>query len=151
MKRFSGVITGVALAGAAVVVAGPANADDPSGTYLYLNAAGNHTMTWSISSCGPACINVISDAAPGVPFDGDSQDFEATATKEGNRWTMDTSTPEDWVGCGYATSFSWDGDSLSGTLTGQVYIPLEPWLDGSDWCESVLNGGDPLPFTLTKA
>lgn len=166
IKILNGLTIAVVLAGTAVSVAGPAGADDPNGTYHYLNDAGMHTLTWTASPCGPACIDVAATRGPAAGFP--SNTFNAQAQRDGNRWTMTVTTHNEdtcfdfeegsnpWdsqflLAYSKTTIFAWDGETLAGSVTETTDYAYEdlPPLDNC-W-----NGSDgtsgPYPFTLTKA
>lgn len=168
MRTLNRLAISAALAGTAVVVAGPAGADELSGTYRYVNDAGKPTMTWTILPCGPECVVVA--AAPGPAEVHPSRTFGATAQLDGQQWTMAVTTSQedtcyDWdfsdddhwggtqsVPYSETMTFTWDSATLAGNLTEKTDYFAEDLYhpNACDWDDADVSSG-PYPFTLTRA
>ncbi|MEV3900980.1 hypothetical protein AB0K11_01525 [Mycobacterium sp. NPDC050551] len=124
MNRIARIATALAMAGAAIGLAGPAHADDLSGTYTLLSdqsqRAVNGTLnpypsssaTWIITSCGAGCARVAATTG-----------WTADARLVHGRWGFSReavwSCP-DGRQLPNTIGYSFDAVTLTGTSTGRI-------------------------------
>lgn len=94
-------------AGAAIGLAGPANAELEDGSYTNTVTESNkfevgQTQTWNVSDCGPDCKHVTTEG-------GSARDYH----RQGNSWTASAPQTAQMRGADYVL----DNDSLAGTIT----------------------------------
>jgi hypothetical protein len=135
MNVTAGIAAAVVLAGAAVGVAAPAQAEDFSGTFIP-NGPGM-TSTWVVTSCGPDCARI-----------SDSSGWSADAHRWAGVWRFVVDLPD-------GTKCNNDG-VLPGTVTFKVDAPRQEGTflttNPALGCQWGLAPGysQPVFFTLTR-
>jgi hypothetical protein len=142
MTMARGLVASAVLAGAAVGFAGPATAEEMSGTYLYTTPSGGHAGHWDFTLCGPDCATVHMQ---------EGSQWTANANFSGGRWHLIVDDPEG-MNCGTPMNpgewvpmrreYFWDPVTLQGTDT--ITNP-------TGGCGKPVGETNTYPFSLVKA
>jgi hypothetical protein len=140
MRTITGAVAAAIVAGAAVILASPANADDFSGTFIP-NGPGLDS-TWVVTSCGPDCAHIA-----------DSSGWSADARPWGGLWRFVVNLP-DSTRCnndgtaGGSVVFKVDAGRHEGTFLNTNAAPC-PNAPGY-WSPEAPGYAHPVYFTLTR-
>lgn len=136
------VAFGAILTAAAVGFAGPATAEEMTGTYVYTTPSGGHAGHWVFTPCGPDCATVHMQ---------EGSQWTADANFSDGRWHLNVDDPRG-IFCGTPMNpgesfptrreYSWDPVTLQG---------MDTLINTTGACGKPVGETHTYPFSLVKA